>query len=77
MTYLNKLASLLGRPLRVDTATLDFRRLSVARVLVKLDVSKSPMRRLCIGDGHKGLWQKIKYEFWPNYCSFCKQIGHL
>lgn len=46
MHYLNKLASLLRKPLRVDTVTLDLRWPSVARVLGELDVSKPPTKRV-------------------------------
>ena len=56
MKYLNKIASLIGRPLKVDAATSDFRRSSVARVLIELDVSKAPIRRIWIGDDSKGAW---------------------
>lgn len=46
---LGKLAAMLGRPLRVDVATSTLRRPSVARVLVEVDVSKEPMKRVWMG----------------------------
>lgn len=25
----------------------------------------------------RGIWKKIEYEVWPEYCNFCERIGHL
>lgn len=71
-----KLASLLGRPLKVDSATAQFKRPSLARVLVEGDVSKQPARRIWVGDENSGHWQQVEYEDWPNYCTYCERIGH-
>ena len=50
MKYLHKIASLLGHPLRVDTATLDLQRPSMVRVLVEIDVAKAPAHCLWFGE---------------------------
>ncbi|XP_027169476.1 uncharacterized protein LOC113769209 [Coffea eugenioides] len=73
---LNKLASVLGRPLKIDAATGDLRRLSVARVLVEIDVARAPAKRVWIGDEEYGFWQNMEYESWPAFCSFCERFGH-
>lgn len=63
--------------MQVDLATRDSRRPSVARVLIELDVSKSPARRFWIGDENRGFWQKIDYEVWPEFCKFYDRTGHM
>ena len=55
MKYLHKIASLLGHPLRVDTATLELRRPSMVRVLVEIDVAKASAQRLWIGEEAMGM----------------------
>ena len=54
MKYVNKISMVLGRPLQVDAAISDFRRPSVARVLVELDTYKPRVLRIWIGDDSKG-----------------------
>lgn len=76
MKYLEKLGTLIGRPLQVDSATLDFKSPSVARILVEVNVMAIPIKRLWIGDMAFGMWQPVEYENWPEYCSFCKRLGH-
>ena len=66
-----KLGSLIGRPLQVDATTLNLKR------LVEVDVAKCPVPRIWIGDDDCGHWQKVEYEEWPNFCSFCEKVGHL
>ena len=75
-TQLFKLASTLGRPLKIDASTSDMRRPSVARVLVELNVASNPVRRIWIGDEHFGFWQAIEMEIWLSYCGFCSRFGH-
>ena len=43
---LNKLASVLGRLLKIDAVTRDLRRPFVARVLVEIDVARTPMKKI-------------------------------
>ena len=54
MKYIHRLRSMLECPLHVDMATKDCCRTLVARVLIELDASKPPVRRLWIGDGNQG-----------------------
>ncbi|XP_071939796.1 uncharacterized protein [Coffea arabica] len=74
--YIVKLAGLLGRCLKIDSATLALRRSSVARVLVEMDVSKQPPNRIWIGEDQEGFWQDVEYESWPKFCGFCTRFGH-
>nr|XP_027093600.1 uncharacterized protein LOC113714003 [Coffea arabica] len=74
--YIAKLAGLLGRFLKIDSATLALKRPSVARVLVEMDVSVSPPHRIWIGEDQEGFWQSVEYENWPKFCGFCTRFGH-
>nr|XP_027122211.1 uncharacterized protein LOC113739165 [Coffea arabica] len=74
---LMKLASVLGRLMKIDAATGNLRRPSVARVLVEIDVSRVPVKRLWIGDDEYGFWQSMEYEKWPAFCPFCERFGHV
>nr|XP_027101055.1 uncharacterized protein LOC113720377 [Coffea arabica] len=74
--YIAKLAGLLGRCLKIDSATLSLRRPSVARVLIEMDVSKRPPHRVWIGEEQEGFWQEVVYESWPKFCGFCHRFGH-
>ena len=71
-----KLAATLGRVLKIDSATSTLRRPSVARVLVEMDVSKEPAKRVWIGDDDYGFWQPVEVENWPLFCHFCDRVGH-
>ena len=67
---------MLGRCLKIDSATLSLRRPSVARVLIEMDVSKLPPKRVWIGEEQEGFWQEVVYESWPKFCGFCHRFGH-
>ena len=51
---LNKLASVLGRLLKIDAVTRDLRRSLVETVLVEIDVARVPVKRIWIGDEEYG-----------------------
>lgn len=56
------LASLIGRLLKVDAATQNLSRPSVAHICVEVDLLKDLPKRLWIGQGDSGFWQPITYE---------------
>ncbi|XP_027071974.1 uncharacterized protein [Coffea arabica] len=70
------IASAIGSPLKVNSATATLARPNVARVCVDLDVSKDPPGRVWIAAGSHGFWQKVAYKNLPPYCSVCHQQGH-
>ena len=70
------LASAFGNPLKLDEATANLTRPSVARVLVEMDVSKSFRERIWIGSEKKGFFQRVVFENLPKYCSYCFKMGH-
>ena len=67
----------MGRLLKIDAATGDLRRPSVARVLVEIDVTRPQVKRVWIGDDEYGFWQKVESEIWPAFCPFCERFGHV
>ena len=56
------IASAIGSPLQVDTATTNLSRPSVAHFYIDLDVSKEVPGRIWIGAGTHGFWQRVAYE---------------
>ncbi|PKU73466.1 hypothetical protein MA16_Dca024991 [Dendrobium catenatum] len=70
------MASFFGRPLQTDEATASVSRLSIARVLVELDVYKKHPLEIWIGYEVKGYFQKVEFENLSIFCSFCKMNGH-
>lgn len=72
-----RIATLIGRPLRLDSATRSLKRPGVARLQIELDVLKDRPNPIWIGMGSLGgFWQKIEYENVPPYCTHCWHIGH-
>lgn len=74
---LMSLASLLGRPLRIDAATRTLSRPSVARVCVEVNLLRHLPNRIWIGHGDSGFWQSVTYDNLPHYCTSCSRLGHL
>lgn len=71
------IASLLGTPLRLDSATASLKRPSMARVQIELDLLKDHPQKIWIStEGEEGFWQKVDYENVPPYCQHCWHIGH-
>ena len=67
----------MGRPLQVDLATSNLKRPSIAWLLIEFDVAKPLVNCIWIGVDDFCHWQKVEYDYWPNFCSFCEQIGLL
>lgn len=70
------MASLIGRPLKVDAATQNLSRPSGARICVEVDLLKNLPNRLWIGQGDSVFWQPVVYENLPSYCPDCSRVGH-
>ncbi|KAL0449147.1 UNVERIFIED_CONTAM: hypothetical protein Slati_1471100 [Sesamum latifolium] len=69
------IASLVGSPLKLDEATADGFRPSVARVCVEIDLMKPRSASIWIGTEGKYFSQQVLYERCPKYCSQCRQLG--
>ncbi|PKU78491.1 hypothetical protein MA16_Dca015772 [Dendrobium catenatum] len=70
------LGSVFGRLIHIDNATASGSRPSVACVLVEIDVTKSFPDSVWLGPEKLGYVQKVIFEGMPNFCSFCKALGH-
>ncbi|KAM7462626.1 hypothetical protein LguiA_030747 [Lonicera macranthoides] len=66
----------LGQPLKMDSATVDLTKPSVARVCIEMNLLKKFQARIWIGCGLNGFWQRVLYEKVPKYCSKCFKKGH-
>nr|GEY81447.1 hypothetical protein [Tanacetum cinerariifolium] len=83
---ISALASILGKPIRMDNITAqnckDGRaRAEYARVLVEFDVNKGFKEEICIQyrskDKIKGIKKvKVEYVWKPHICTLCKVFGH-
>ncbi|XP_074313972.1 uncharacterized protein LOC141649175 [Silene latifolia] len=74
---LSKIASRLGHPLFADPATTSKSKLSFARVLIKMDVSKTLSDHVVINiPGLGSVSQKIVYEWYPYFYHGCGKLGH-
>ncbi|XP_058741419.1 uncharacterized protein LOC131613795 [Vicia villosa] len=74
---LSKIGSAIGVPLVTDECTASKLRVSYARILVEVDITKALTHEISIKEceGRK-LAQKVEYEWRPLYCDQCQKIGH-
>lgn len=70
------IGSTLSVPMKMDTATAELTRPSVARMCIEMDLLKKIPGRIWIGCGETGYWQKVTYEKVPKYCVKCYKQGH-
>ncbi|XP_059315818.1 uncharacterized protein LOC132066531 [Lycium ferocissimum] len=76
-TALTKIASLIGKPLKIDSATNMRERLMYARIMVEV-----PLNQTCpdfvMFENEKGqiMEQAVTYEWRPVLCAHCKNFGH-
>ncbi|GAA0185496.1 hypothetical protein LIER_32784 [Lithospermum erythrorhizon] len=76
-TGLSKIASKVGIPMYTDKFTKERSKMSYARCLVDVDVSKPPVMEFGVKlPGGKRYTQKVTYECYPDYCCDCKKFGH-
>ncbi|XP_058765693.1 uncharacterized protein LOC131639209 [Vicia villosa] len=74
---IGKIASAIGKPLLTDECTSKKLRVSYARVLIEVDVTKQLRTQITIRDpqGEK-MVQPVDYEWRPPYCTSCNKVGH-
>lgn len=74
---LSKIGSAIGIPLVTDECNASKLRVSYARILVEVDISKELVKEITIKDceGRK-LVQPVEYEWKPSFCDCCQAIGH-
>ncbi|CAH9085074.1 unnamed protein product [Cuscuta epithymum] len=73
---LSCIASLLGRPIRIDEPTATFSRPSTARICIEIDISKPLPSNIWINNGDSGFYQSVLYENLPMFCCNCSRFGH-
>ncbi|XP_058750189.1 uncharacterized protein LOC131623208 [Vicia villosa] len=74
---LNNIGSAIGVPLVTDKCTAHKLRVSYARILVEVDITRQLLDEIIIKDpeGRK-LKQAIEYEWHPKFCEKCQKVGH-
>ncbi|KAH0714810.1 hypothetical protein KY284_007715 [Solanum tuberosum] len=74
---LSKIGCSLGKPLYADECTTQTSRISFARILVEVDVTR-PLAKVIKMKDPKGriVEQKVWYEWKPMFCQKCLQVGH-
>lgn len=71
------IASLVGKPLKLDEPIANLSWPSITPVCIDIDLIKEQPHRVWTITGYnKSFLQKISYENLPNYCSYCMKMGH-
>ncbi|XP_070032037.1 uncharacterized protein LOC142168088 [Nicotiana tabacum] len=73
---LSKVASAIGTPMYTDRYTTDLNKISYARVLVKVDITKPMLESMEIDTPSGTIQQEILYEWKPKFCSEYIHFGH-
>nr|XP_016506018.1 PREDICTED: uncharacterized protein LOC107823827 [Nicotiana tabacum] len=74
---LSRISSGLGVPLYADTCTTQVDRVSYARVLVEMDVTKELPKSIKVTDPNgREFVQEVAYDLVSEFCIKCMQVGH-
>uniref|UniRef100_M0ZPB1 Endonuclease/exonuclease/phosphatase n=1 Tax=Solanum tuberosum TaxID=4113 RepID=M0ZPB1_SOLTU len=74
---LSRINSVLGTPLFADECTSKIERISFARVLVEIDLTRNLKRNTTVLDPNgRTFEQKVEYDWEPVYCAKCLVVGH-
>ncbi|KAG8385897.1 hypothetical protein BUALT_Bualt03G0092900 [Buddleja alternifolia] len=74
--FLYHVASLIGKPLKLDEATTQIDNPVVARMCVEINVLERLQSDIPIQIGGKTKFFKVQYEGIPEYCKICRHRGH-
>ncbi|XP_019240935.1 PREDICTED: uncharacterized protein LOC109221026 [Nicotiana attenuata] len=75
---LSKIAGAIGKPLFADECTTKQTRISYARMLIEVNVTKTlPAEITVLNPRGRKFQQELVYERKPNYCDKCQTIGHV
>lgn len=75
---LSRIESVVGKPICTDECTSQQRRISYARLLVEVDITKPLVYKVQIEDDKgKVLEQQVYYEWAPMFCQKCHVVGHV
>lgn len=74
---MGKIVSAIGNPIVTDECTASKLRISYARILVEVDITKELPQEIIVRDkdGNK-MKQVVEFEWKPQFCSKCQKIGH-
>lgn len=75
---LSQIGSVIGKPICADEYTSQQQRISYARMLVEVDITKPLIYKIPI-EGENGLMfeQQVYYEWVPMFCQKCHVVGHI
>ena len=74
---LSRIASAIGVPLFADECTTKQTRISYARMLIEVDVTKAIPQQITVADpSGRTFVQEVVMEWKPQYCDKCQKIGH-
>ncbi|KAG5609488.1 hypothetical protein H5410_020769 [Solanum commersonii] len=74
---LSRIASAIGIPMFADECTTKQMRISFARMLVEVDVTKPLLDKINVMDPTgKTIVQGVKYNWKPIFCQKCQVVGH-
>ncbi|XP_075101695.1 uncharacterized protein LOC142177129 [Nicotiana tabacum] len=82
MEILTPLLSHVGKALFLDLASFQKTRRSVVKVKMQINLTKDRPHHVWLGydenydENGDGQWIEIQYESIPNYCSYCRLLGH-
>ncbi|KAH0652563.1 hypothetical protein KY289_030241 [Solanum tuberosum] len=75
---LSRIASAIGIPMFADECTTKQTRVSFARMLVEVDVTKPLPEEINVMDPTgKTIVQGVKYDWKPIFCQKCQVVGHV
>jgi len=74
---LSKLRSMIGIPIKIDKYTRDKSFLKYARLLIEIQLEDNfPEYIEFVNEQNVVVRQRLKYEWKPTKCDFCKMFGH-
>ena len=74
---LSRIGSVLGVPIYADECTTKMLRVSFARILVEIDVTKPAVKEVMVEDpSGRTFVQRVDYDWLPAFCNKCQKIGH-
>ncbi|TMX05238.1 hypothetical protein EJD97_000234, partial [Solanum chilense] len=74
---LSRITSAIGVPLFADECTTKQTRISYARMMIEVDVTKAIPQQITVADTNgRTFVQEVVMEWKPHYCDKCQKIGH-
>lgn len=75
---LSRIGSVIGKPVCADECTTLPKRISYARLLIEVDITKPILYKIQIeGEEGKMIEQQVFYEWVPMFCQQCHKVGHI